>query len=108
MNYKELIEKIRKVKSGLLEDGASKCATVCEKAADAIEKLLSERDAAVAELERIAEFTETDFLGYLDNTIHRECGYEYYCCLFDLLCQVTHWEYDDKWRGHKNGKSNGS
>lgn len=57
--------------------------------------ILAERDAAVAELERIQEFTETDFLNYLNNTIHPECGYSYYTALFDLLCEVTNWQYKE-------------
>lgn len=35
MDYKELIGKILKVKNGLLEDNAPKCAAICEDAATA-------------------------------------------------------------------------
>lgn len=99
MDYKELIEHLKH---------AAPCHGTWLRdrmldSANAIETLLAERDAAVAELERIADFTESEFLGYLNDTIHHECGYEYYCQLFDLLSQVTHWEYDDKWQAQKKG-----
>lgn len=58
-------------------------------------RVLAERNAAIAELERIQDFTETDFLDYLNNTIHPECGYSYYLTLFDLLCEVTNWKYKE-------------
>lgn len=94
MDYKELIDRLSAYSAEYQCHGG-----ITAEAADALEALLAERDAAVAELNRIAEFTETEFLGYLNETIHQECGYSYYTDLFDLLCRVTHWEYDDKWRG---------
>lgn len=52
MDYEWLIANIKKVSCGLREDGAPKCAAICENAADAIETLLVERDAAVEDLRR--------------------------------------------------------
>lgn len=89
MNYKELIEKIRKVKSGLLEDGASKCATVCENAADAIETLLAERDAAVKIISRGEKRCRACI--YNDHGIH-----DFPCCHCRETGGMTdYWE----WRG---------
>lgn len=63
------------------------------------EEILNAKIDAVAELERIQEFTETDFLDYLNNVVHPECGYSYYLALFDLLCEVTNWQYKDWQKG---------
>lgn len=100
MDYKELIELSQKAATEWRNNHAFyQAGVLIDSLCTAIETIMAERDAAIAELDRIAEFTENEFLGYLNNTIHHECGYEYYSYLFDLLCQVTHWEYDDKWRG---------
>ncbi len=95
MDYKQIAQELSdyRVRSDLVEFQPF----ICQKATDAFKELLKERDAAISELKRIAEFCENDFLSYLNNTIHHECGYEYYSDLFDLLCQVTDWEYDDVW-----------
>lgn len=98
MDYKKLISKLEYQAETIRN---MNCTTMSaeefEEAADAIETLLKERDAAKAELERIEYFADSDFLHYLDNTIHSECGYEYYSALFDLLSEVTNWEYDNIW-----------
>ena len=62
-------------------------------------------DAAVKELNRIAEFTDGEFLSYLNDVIHRNSRYEHYTQLFDLLCQVTRWEYEKEWRGPQDEKN---
>lgn len=68
MDYKELIDRLSAYSAEHQYHGG-----ITAEAADALEALLAERDAAVAGLNRIAEFTETEFLR----------------------------EYDDKWRGQK-------
>lgn len=64
MDYKELIENLKKVTAGLQEDDAPKCAAVCEEAATAIETLLAEREAAIEMLNGMChacKHSERDF-----------------------------------------------
>lgn len=96
MDYKQITQELREYFIEI--EGVKVYPKCCSWGAYAIQDLLKERDAAIAELNRIAEFCEYEFLGYLNNTIHRECGYEYYSQLFDLLCQVTDWEHDEIWK----------
>lgn len=85
MDYKELIENLKKVTAGLQEDDAPKCAAVCEEAANTIETLLAEREAAMEDLR-----------GRCDICKHRRV------CLFDKQHRIGcanskrgHWQ----WRG---------
>lgn len=89
MDYKELIKRLRvhKIKT----DFGKFSPDICRKAADAIETLLSERDAAVEDLAKICE-DNPDVCQYCK---HMPCTEKHGRCIG--------WE----WRGPQKGDGNG-
>lgn len=106
MDYKELIEQLKNIRFLYADDGL-KCASICKDSATAIETLLAERDAAVADLRGMcwccahgkkyenglpwSKATTCEHMREL-GAVARSGG----------KCKCSHWE----WRGPQKGESN--
>ena len=65
---------------------------------DEVAKLPAERDAAVCELEVVAEKVE-QVDAYIDDYIHAHVDYSTYLDARDMVDSIVNWEYESEWRG---------
>ena len=63
-----------------------------------VEQLQAERDAAVCELEVVAEKVE-QVDAYIDDYIHAHVDYSTYLDARDMVDSIVNWEYESEWRG---------
>lgn len=65
---------------------------------DEAAKLQAERDAAVKELEHVAEKVDQSAV-YIDNDIYSVVDYNTYLNLRNMVDDFANWQYESEWRG---------
>lgn len=82
----------------IADECAKKKGEMNEKLYAELTAVKAERDAAVRELEVVAEKVE-QVDAYIDDYIHADVDYRTYLDARDMVDSIVNWEYESEWRG---------